>query len=142
MGKQRITQLLDQLQANQQRDLQNAAAIFTVAQVAVNQLEAQLADPVLKQTAALPAATALLPVNPAQLLDRAELERRYGSHLACRKAAKALGIKFSKTPSWKQLVAAFTYQAVCQQMIQTYLQEHPSPDLQQVSIQIKLDNPS
>lgn len=138
MGKKRIAQLLEQLQDNQQQDLQNAAAIFTVAQVAVNQLQAQIdASPDL-QAPTLPARPANLPALPPAPLDQSELKRRYGSHLACRKAAKQLGIKFSKTPSWTNLAAAFTYQANCQQLIQAYLQQHPSPDLQNVAIEIKL----
>ncbi len=134
MGKQRITQLLAQLQDQQQQDLKNAAAIFTVAQVAVNQLEAQLAPPPPPQIEASQPA-ALLPAAP---LNQAELKRRYGSHVGCRKAAKALGIKFSKTPTWRSLAAAFIYQDNCQQLIQAYLQEHPSPDLQNVTVEIKL----
>ncbi|MBW4466234.1 MAG: hypothetical protein KME07_12470 [Pegethrix bostrychoides GSE-TBD4-15B] len=133
MGKQRITQLLEQLQENQQQDLAHAAAIFTVAQVAVNQLETQVLEP-----PALPLPPSSLAALPAAALDQAELKRRYGSHVACRKAAKMLGIRFSKTPSWQKLAAAFTYQAAAEQLIQAYLQEHPSPDLQHVAIEIKL----
>ena len=135
MGKKQITQLLEQLQENTQQDLQNAAAIFAVAQVAVNQLEAQVSSAAQPMLAQRPLA-AIAPA-PA-LINQTELKRRYGSHVACRKAAKALGIKFSKTPSWNVLVAAFTYQAVCQQMVEAYLQEHPNPDLQHVSIEVKL----
>ena len=89
MGKKRVTQLLDQLKENRQQELENAASIFTVAQVAVNELQA---DVVQEAKAAVPA----LPSAPI-LLDKAELLRRYGSHKGCRKAAKEKGIKFIRT---------------------------------------------
>lgn len=139
MGKKRIAQLLEQLQDNQQQDLQNAAAIFTVAQVAVNQLQAQIdasPDPQAPTLPAQPAAN--LPALPPAPLDQAELKRRYGSHNACRGAAKKLGIKFSKNPSWEQMVAAFNYHEACQQIVRAYLQEHPSNLLRGVAIEIKL----
>lgn len=139
MGKKRITQLLEQLKDNQQQDLQNTAAIFTVAQVAVNQLQEQLqSEP--QSIAALPAAKteSVTVLSAPILIDEAELRRRYGSHVACRQAAKAQGIKFSKTPSWHQLTVAFSYLQACQQLVQSYVQAHPSEQLSGVSIELKL----
>jgi hypothetical protein len=139
MGKKRINQLLEQLKENQQQDLQNSAAIFTVAQVAVNQLREQN-QTVPHVSAMLPAAessAALLPAAPIPI-EQAELKRRYGSHTACRQAAKKQGIIFSKTPSWQQLSIAFGYLEACQQMVQSYVQTHPSEHLNGISIQLKL----
>lgn len=138
MGKKRINQLLEQLKENQQQDLQNSAAIFTVAQVAVNQLREQV-QTVPQVSAMLPAAesVASLPAAPIPI-EQAELKRRYGSHTACRQAAKKQGIIFSKTPSWQQLSVAFGYLEACQQMVQSYVQAHPSEHLKGISIQLKL----
>jgi hypothetical protein len=138
MGKKRINQLLEQLKENQQQDLQNSAAIFTVAQVAVNQLREQT-ETVPQARAMLPAAESatLLPAAPIPI-EQAELKRRYGSHTACRQAAKKQGIIFSKTPSWQQLSIAFGYLEACQQMVQSYVQTHPSEHLKGISIQLKL----
>ena len=130
MGKKRITQLLEQLKDNQQRDLQNAAEIFTVAQVAVNQLQA-----IAESEASEPP---VAPPSAAVSLDRAELKRCYGSFNACRQAAKQRGIKFSRTPSWEQLAAAFHYADACQQVVLEYLAAHPCKALQGVSIELKL----
>jgi hypothetical protein len=144
MGKKRITQLLDQLQANQQQDLQNAAAIFTVAQVAVNQLQEMQANSAAN---ALPAASeAKLAATAASSLSvaapvewsEAELRQRYGSHTACRQAAKKQGIVFSKTPTWQQLGAAFAYFDICQELVQSYMQIYPNSDLKGISFQIRL----
>ncbi|MBE9177269.1 hypothetical protein IQ268_01605 [Oculatella sp. LEGE 06141] len=130
MGRKRVTQLLEQLKQNQQHELENAAAIFTVAQVAVNELSSQA-------TPTSNAAIAELPAAPLQM-DKNELLQQYGSYNACRKAAKARGIKFSRTPSWQQIAAAFSYVESCQQVIQVYLDRHPSQDLKGVSIEVKL----
>jgi hypothetical protein len=129
MGRKRITQLLDQLQANHEADLQNAAAIFTVAQVAVSQLE--------QQTTGDSIGIAALP--PATPLNKEELRQRYGSYHACRNAAKQKGIHFQKTPTWEQLAAAFTYFEVCEKLIQDYLKLHPNPGLHGVSMQFRMD---
>jgi len=51
-----------------------------------------------------------------------QLKRRYGSHRACRQAAKRQGITFSKTPTWQQLEIAFGYLEACQQQLRSYLQ--------------------
>jgi len=39
---ERLQQLLNQLKENQQRDLENTAAIFTVAQVTLNEINKRL----------------------------------------------------------------------------------------------------
>ena len=127
MGKKRITQLLDQLQSNHQADLQNAATIFTVAQVAVNQLEQQSTE----------AAIATLP--PARPIDKNELKQRYGSFNACRAAASKQGIRFRKTPTWEQLATAFAYFEVIQILIHSYLVQHPSSHLHGLSMEFKVD---
>ena len=139
MGKKRITQLLEQLETNQQAELHNAAAIFTVAQAAVNELrdradhssESSISDP------SLPA----LPSAPA-LLDKAKLIDRYGSYNGCRKAAKQQGIRFAKNPTWEQMVAAFNHREIFQQMVNTYLEAHPAPTLQNVTFEIAIASPS
>ena len=131
MGKKRVTQLLDQLKENQQQELHNAASIFTVAQVAVNELKADVSKETKPAVAALPSAP--------KLLDKAELLRRYGSYKGCRKAAKEKGIKFRRTPNWNQLISAFSYFEACQQLIQSYVEVHPDPDLKGISIELKLE---
>jgi len=130
MGKKRITQLLDQLQANHEAELKNAAQIFTVAQVAVNQLNQQ-AEPTVNS---LPATS----FQPPTVLDRAVLEQRYGSFNACRKAAKQLGIQFHRTPSWAQLVAAFSYFDVLQKLVQDYTTAFPDANLPIMTMAFKL----
>lgn len=130
MGKKRVTQLLEQLKTNQQMELQNAAAIFTVAQVAVSELQQQVSQDIEPTVAALPPAPLLL--------DKAELLRRYGSFQGCRRAAKAQGIKLSRTPSWEQLVVAFSYADACQQLISSYIEAHPRPELYGITIELKL----
>ncbi|MGH2413541.1 MAG: hypothetical protein ACRDEA_07590 [Microcystaceae cyanobacterium] len=129
MGKKRITQLLEQLKANQQAELQNAAAIFTVAQVAVNELREQGLQDTEPIVAALPPA----PV----LLDRNQLLQRYGSYRGCRKAAKEQGIKFSRTPSWEQLVIALSYAETLREIFQSYLEVYPNPALQGITFNLK-----
>jgi hypothetical protein len=123
MGKQKIDRLLAQLKDNHSQDIQNAAAIFTVAQAAVNQL-----DP--KDLPALPPAPTLL--------TKADLIERYGHYNGCRKAAKQAGIIFHQTPRWAQLIAAFSYLAACQACISAYVQQHPHPDLQGISLMLDL----
>lgn len=126
MGKRRVTQLLHQLKTNQQQELHNAAAIYTVAQVAVNELQEQSQD---STNAALP---------PAPSLDKAELLRRYSSYNGCRTAAKNKGIKFQQTPSWQQLITAFGYAEACQQLLHIYTEAYPRPELQGVTIELPL----
>ncbi|MEO1401938.1 MAG: hypothetical protein AAFV72_11910 [Cyanobacteria bacterium J06635_1] len=129
MGKQKIDRLLAQLQNNQSQDIQNAAAIFTVAQGAVNHLD-QIEQGLSKERN-------ILPVAPLQLT-QADLINRYGPYNACRKAAKQAGITFSKSPRWPQLVAAFNYLEACQTCVNQYMQQHPNPDLHSVSITLRL----
>jgi hypothetical protein len=129
MGKQRIAELLSQLETNQQKDLKNASAIYAVAQVAVNQLISQpLEDQLL---------IALPPSAPPNW-DKATLLELYGSYNGCRKAAKEIGIKFGTTPSWQQLAQAFSYAEALKQLTIHYLEIYPAPDLKQVTISLHL----
>jgi len=130
MGKKRVTQLLEQLKVQQQQDVQNAAAIFTVAQVAVNELKEQAAQEQVPPVAALPPAPTT--ASKAQLL------QRYDSYNGCRSAAKQRGIKFSRTPSWEQLIAAFGYIEACQAIVNAYLEAHPNTKLQGVTFELKI----
>ncbi len=130
MGKQKLDRLLAQLKDNQTQDIQNAAAIFTVAQGAVN----QLAQQEQQNDAAPPKALADAPPQ----LTKSDLLSRYGSYNACRTAAKQLGITFSKNPRWPQLVAAFRYLPACQSCVNTYVQRHPHSDIQGIKITLTL----
>jgi len=130
MGKKRIAQLLNRLKDNQQQDAQNAASIFTVAQVAVNELE-QLSSE--ESTSAQPA----LPPSPISLT-KAILIERYGSYNACRRAATAQGIRFAKTPSWQMLITAFEHATVIQQLAQHYAQQRPEQPLSGITFTVKL----
>lgn len=131
MGKQKLDRLLAQLKDNQSQDIQNAAAIFTVAQGAVNQLERAEQQ---NDDAPLPKLLSDAPPD----LTKADLISRYGNYNACRTAAKQLGITFSTSPRWPQLVAAFRYLPACQSCVDTYLQRHPHPDIQGIKITLKL----
>ncbi|MBD1913745.1 MULTISPECIES: hypothetical protein [unclassified Leptolyngbya] len=138
MGKQRVTQLLAQLRENQAKDLENAANIYTVAQVAVNALDAaegQSTEP--SQQKALPE----VPLPAIPTITKAALLEQYGSFNGCRLAAKKLGIRFSKTPSWAKMEAAFSYREACQQLIQQYLKKNPNEHLQGVALEVSLDLP-
>ncbi|MFQ3615417.1 MAG: hypothetical protein SNJ57_15655 [Cyanobacteriota bacterium] len=142
MGKKRINQLLSQLKENQQADLRNAAAIYTVAQVAVNELEAiaSAADSAETEKRAIaPAASA--PALPAAVpiqLTQADLVQRFGSFNGCRSAAKKLGIHFPKTPSWPQLITAFSYVDLFRHLIQDYVQQQEIRNLSGVQFTITL----
>jgi hypothetical protein len=130
MGKQRIAQLLAQLKENQDQDLENSAAIFSVAQVAVNALkedQSSSAPPLIPSPSLFPQPPVLTTITRADLLER------YGSFNGCRKAAKQLGIHFQGTPSWSRLEAAFSYRETCEQLIKAYLKMHPNADLNGVS---------
>ncbi len=129
MGKQKLDRLLAQLQDNHREDIQNAAAIFAVAQSAVNQLEQPKADGSLRLSASSRA-----PLH----LTKSDLIERYGHYNGCRKAAKQAGIVFHKTPSWAQLIVAFNYRESCQACISDYIQQHPNPDLQGISLMLNL----
>ena len=131
MGKKRINQLLDQLQANHTADLKNAAAVFTVAQVAVNQLEQQLQPE--------PGAIASLP--PSAPESKETLRQRYGSFNACRAAARQKGIHFKKTPSWEQLSEAFCYFETLQALIDDHLANQPTSKLPELAMTFTMKPP-
>ncbi|MBD2498144.1 hypothetical protein [Nostoc sp. FACHB-280] len=131
MGKKRITQLLEELKENQLQELHNSAAIYTVAQVAVNVLQQQSLQIDEQPIAALPA-------NTPKLIDKAELLKQYGSYRACRQAAKKRGIKFSRTPSWEQLAAALSYADIFQQIIKSYVETYPHPKLKGITFEINI----
>ena len=128
MGKQKIERLLTQLKENQQRDIQNAAAIFTVAQSAVNDLaQVETAHEVMA-----------LPDRLPLQLTKSDLIERYGNYNACRRAAKKQGISFSRSPRWSQIVAAFNYAEVCQACVTRYISQHPSADLKGAKLTLTL----
>ncbi len=133
MGRQKIDRLLTQLKSSHQQDVQNAAAIFTVAQGAVNEL-GKIDE---EQDEALAIAPALLQ-EPLQLT-KADLISRYGDYNACRKAAKKAGVVFSKTPRWDQLAVAFSYVTACQSCVANYVAQNPNPNLKGISIAVVLD---
>lgn len=136
MGKKRINQLLDQLKQNQQQDIQNAAAIYTVAHVAVQELQQQIDQ---ADAQAEPPVQMMLPATSAPaVLTQAELEERYGSYNGCRRAAKNLGIRFQGTPRWSQLVQAFEYYETIQAMVSSYMTQHPAPHLSGLRIEVQL----
>jgi hypothetical protein len=134
MGKKTIDRLLTKLEENRQQDAQNAAAIFTVAQVAVNQLADQRTE-----TSSAPA---LQVGNAAALtsITKEDLLQRYGNYNKCRSAAKRLGILFKGSPKWSQIIAAFNYREACQAHINAYLQQNPNPNLKGVSLVISMDS--
>ncbi|MFQ4142602.1 hypothetical protein [Chlorogloeopsis sp. ULAP02] len=122
MGKKRITKLLEDLKENQQQELHNAATIYTVAQIAVNELQLSQDSQMQKPTiAALPSAL--------EKIDRTQLLKQYGSYNGCRQAAKEKGIKFSRTPSWEQLTAAFSYAEAFEKIIEAYMKMYPNQKL-------------
>ncbi|MBD2075284.1 hypothetical protein H6F86_15555 [Phormidium sp. FACHB-592] len=130
MGKKRINQLLDQLHINHEADLKNAAQIFTVAQVAVNQLHQQAET----NSQVLPAVR----FQPPVVLDQAGLKQRYGSFNECRKAARQLGIQFHRSPTWAQLVVAFSYFDALQNLVQDYTTAFPNANLHDVTVAFRL----
>lgn len=140
MGKKRINQLLNQLKENQQSELRNAAAIYTVAQIAVDELAAiATADLPKPERAIAPATPApALPAAVPTQLTQAQLRQRYGSYNGCRSAAKKLGIHFPKTPSWPQLIAAFSCVEVFRQLIQDYAQQQEIRHLSGVRFTVTL----
>ncbi|NJM96255.1 MAG: hypothetical protein HC800_02755 [Phormidesmis sp. RL_2_1] len=128
MGKQKIDRLLAQIKDNQQRDIQNAAAIFTVAQAAVNELDKQAGNSLSAKT---------LSLAPIQLT-KADLINRYGSYNGCRQAAKNAGIRFKRSPRWPQLIAAFNYIEACQTCVDEYIAQYPNPYLKGIKITLSL----
>ena len=76
MGKQRIQELLNQLKDNHERDITASAAIFSVAQVAVNQLGETVDSTRSRQ----------LPAVPPLSLTKDDLIKRYQNYAGCRKA--------------------------------------------------------
>lgn len=154
MGKKRIAELLQQLEAHRQEAIEDTAAVFTVAQVAVNELgkltgvtpdrsktssetaQEQTEDRTLISTSPV---AALLPAPI--VVTKAELQQRYGSFNACRNAAKQRGIKFSKTPSWDTLVAAFSYLETLKQLFNGYLDQYPNPKLTGTTLEFPIGQP-
>ena len=134
MGRKRINDLLEQLKENQQKELENAAAIFTIAQVAVNELERQVVQEPPNLKTPLPA----LPAAPS-LTDKAELLRLYGSYNGCRRAAKERGIKLKGSPTWKQLAAAFSYAEALKLLAKSYIESYPNSEIKGMTIEIKID---
>lgn len=136
MGRKRIEQLLEQLKENQQAELENAAAIYTVAKVAVNTLKqvVEEAEQIEDSIAELPAVSLTIAA-----IDKAELLRRYGSHPQCRTAAKKQGIHFNKNPSWEQLIAAFNQVETLRQLLKSHLRSHPCPELRGTTFQLTID---
>ena len=130
MGKSKIDRLLAQLKDNHTADIQNAAGIFTVAQGAVSQLK-EAVLPTEEKTLALES-------GKPQQLTKADLVEKYNSYNGCRSAAKKLGIVFSRTPRWSQIVAAFNYIEACQDCVSAYMQQHPCKDLRGVSVTLTL----
>ena len=142
MGKKRIHQLLTHMKENQQAELRNAAAIYTVAQVAVNELAAiapalDTAETKRRAIAPISSTPALPPAVPTALTQE-DLLQRYGSYNGCRSAAKKLGIHFPKTPSWPQLITAFSYVDLFRHLIQDYAQQQRIPHLSGVQFTITL----
>ncbi|WP_243147170.1 hypothetical protein [Scytonema sp. UIC 10036] len=64
--------------------------------------------------------------------------KQYGSYNACRKAAKKQEIKFSRTPGWMQLIAAFNYAQTFQQIMTAYVEAHPEPGLKGTTFEISM----
>ncbi|MEL6551945.1 MAG: hypothetical protein AAFQ63_00590 [Cyanobacteria bacterium J06621_11] len=135
MGKQKIDRLLAQIKDNHTQDIQNAAAIFTVAQAAVNDLKDQDNPPTLATEQAVIEQRS--PIAPLEWTKN-DLIRKYGSYNKCRQAAKQSGITFSRSPRWPQIIAAFNYLQACQSCIDRYIEQHPNADLQGTKITLTL----
>lgn len=129
MGKKRVAQLLAQLKENQEKDIENAAGIYTVAKVAVEALEQ---SDVSQSTA--------LALPERVTVTKQDLLEKYGSFNRCRSAASKRGIKFSKTPSWAKLEAAFSHQEAVQNLVQSYLANFPDAQLEGVSLAVELSS--
>jgi hypothetical protein len=129
MGKKRIAELMQQLEREQQVDIKNAAGIYAVAQVAVHQLSQQSAqepnsNPVPDHSLAPFRFNPSLELNKG--LKKSELLARYGSYQNCRRAAKDLGLHFTKTPSWEQLGQALHHAETLQYLVNQYFESYPT----------------
>ncbi|RUR80791.1 hypothetical protein ACF3DV_05495 [Chlorogloeopsis fritschii PCC 9212] len=102
--------------------MHNAATIYTVAQIALNELQ-------LAQDSQMPKPTIAALPSALEKIDRTQLLKQYGSYNACRQAAKEKGIKFSRTPSWEQLTAAFSYAQAFEKIIEAYMKMYPNQKL-------------
>ncbi|KAI9135117.1 hypothetical protein [Acaryochloris sp. CCMEE 5410] len=129
MGKKKINSLLKRLKENHQKDIENSAYIYSVAQGAVNQIDTVAH----KQKSGITPSCKLLP----SIIDKEELVRRYKNYNGCRKAAKTLGIKFKKTPSWNKLICAFSYAEIFKEICRDYSNNNPDPLLSGITIEIQ-----
>ncbi len=136
MGKKRLEKLLTDLKDNHQRDLKNAAEIYTVAQVAVNQLaDAKNEGKSKTKTKKKPEAERLQLESPKLEPSRDrqphtidDLKTQYVTVTACRKALKTRGLIFTKAPSWEKLAIALNCFEAQQAFLTDYLQQHPTHD--------------
>ncbi|ABB57333.1 hypothetical protein [Synechococcus elongatus] len=115
MGKAKLQRLLGELEAVQLSDRQNAAAIYTVATVAVQKLKEQAVAP------PVPALPEAAPV------DFSAFKQQFVDHKACRQWLKGQGVQFAKTPSWEDLYQSWRYLLAVQPALTTTLQTHPLP---------------
>lgn len=128
MGKKKIHSLLKRLKENHQKDIENSAYIYSVAQSAVNQIDTGAS----KQKSGSTQSYELLP----SIIDKEELIRRYKDYNGCRKAAKILGIKFKKTPSWNKLICAFSCAEEFKEICIDYRNKNPDPLLSGIIIEM------
>ena len=125
MGKKRITELFHQLEREQQKDIKNSAKIYAVAQVAVHQLaEQSTQEP--SSSSVLNRSVAPLRANPSLGIEKSALLERYGTYQDCRRAAKNLGLHFTKTPSWEQLSQALSHAEALQSLVNQYFESYPA----------------
>ncbi|PZD73635.1 hypothetical protein C1752_02055 [Acaryochloris thomasi RCC1774] len=129
MGKKRINALLSKLKNNHQSDVENSAYIYGLAQGAVNRLE-EVAEQHVDDTL-------LFSEQELPPIDKEELKRRYDSYIGCRRAAKELGIHFSKTPSWEKLICAFRYSEALRNICYHYADQNPHPLLNGFTVDIE-----
>lgn len=116
MGKAKLQRLLGELEAVQLADRQNAAAIYTVATLAVQKLE--------EQAATAPPIAALPEAAP---VDFSAFKQQFIDHKACRQWLKVQGIQFAKTPSWRDLYQSWRYLLAVQPALAAALRTHPLP---------------
>lgn len=128
MGKAKLQRLLEQLDAVQAADRENAAAIYTVATIAVQQLE-QVAGPVeLSPT---------LAIAEQSGGDLAQFKQQFESYQDCRRQLKAQGLSFGKTPTWQQLYDGWQYLNLVLPALTNALQTQPLPAA--ARLELKLD---